>query len=141
MAISKLAFYEGAALHILIRSGDVQNIRYKPPFFTLNDRLVILVKYSTKTSTPWGFTFTPEEQLSLHHKTRAHLVIIGLVCGADGVAALPYDAFAEVAAISALAIHISCYRLHGEHYGISGPEGILGAKIAPSSWQRLLRDH
>lgn len=33
MAIKKQEFYEGAALHLLARSGGISNIRYETPFF------------------------------------------------------------------------------------------------------------
>ena len=48
MAIQKQEFYEGAALHLVARSGHVTSVRYDPPFFFLNDRMRVLLKYSTK---------------------------------------------------------------------------------------------
>ena len=62
MAIKKQEFYEGAALHLLARTGTVTSMRYNAPFFIFNDRVLGLLKYNTKTRSPWGFTFTPDEQ-------------------------------------------------------------------------------
>lgn len=65
MAIKKQEFYEGAALHLLVRSGGIMSIRYEAPFFLLNDNVLIYLKYSTKGRSPWGFTFTTDEQIAL----------------------------------------------------------------------------
>jgi site-specific DNA-cytosine methylase len=62
MGIRKQEFYEGAALHLLVRGGKVTNIRYRPPLFVINRKYCVLLKYSTKIRSPWGFTFTPAEQ-------------------------------------------------------------------------------
>jgi len=138
MAIKKQDFYEGAALYLLARSGMVKSVRYEAPFFILNDRLVVYLKYSTKGRSPWAFTFMPSEQASLGERALTLAAVVGLVCGGDGVAALPFRALCSVAPPSTSSIHVSCYRKHGEHYSVCGPEGTLGGKIAPSNWLRIL---
>jgi len=138
MAIKKQEFYEGAALHLLARSGGIANIRYKPPFFLLNNRLFGYLKYSPRGRSPWGFTFMPDEQVLLQNRASEPKVVIGLICGADGVATLTYDAYRSVAAPRKSAVHIACYRKHGEHYEVNGPDGRLDGKVAPSNWQRIL---
>jgi len=65
MAIKKQEFYEGAALHLLARNGGIAGIRYESPFFVLNDDPWVLLKYSTRGRSPWGFTFMPDEQVLL----------------------------------------------------------------------------
>ena len=138
MAIKKQEFYEGAALHLLARSGGIRSIRYEPPFFVVNDHLLVLLKYSTRSRSPWGFTFTSDEQILLHGRASEFKTVIGLVCGADGVAAFSYDAYCSVAALKGGAVHIACYRQHGEHYEVNGPDGRLNRKVPPSNWQRIL---
>ena len=137
MAIKKQEFYEGAALHLLARTGRLSSVRYMTPFFLLNDQLAVLLKYSTKGRSPWGFTFTPEEQQLLQGKASKSKIAIGLVCGADGVAGISYDAYLSIAVLRKSALHVSCYRQHGEHYEINGPDGALSKKVAPSNWQRI----
>jgi hypothetical protein len=56
MGIKKQEFYEGAALHILAQAGTIRSITYAAPFFTLNEELLVLLKYSTKGRSPWAFT-------------------------------------------------------------------------------------
>lgn len=138
MAIKKQEFYEGAALHLLARSGRVSSIQYDAPFFLINNRLLVLLKYSTKGRSPWGFTFMPDEQLLLQERAPGFKIVLGLVCGADGVTALDYDAYLTVAALRKSAVHIACYRQHGEHYQVNGPDGSLSRKVAPSNWQKIL---
>lgn len=138
MAIKKQEFYEGAALHLLARAGAITSIQYDAPFFILNDQLSILLKYSTKGRSPWGFTFTMDEQKIMHIRSSESKIVIGLVCGADGVAAFTYDAYLRVAAQRESAIHVACFRRHGEHYDVKGPDGKLDGKVAPLDWQRIL---
>ena len=138
MAIKKQEFYEGAALYLLARTGRVAGIRYEAPFFLLNDYLLLRLKYSTRNRSPWGFTFTTDEQNLLEEKARAFETVIGLVCGGDGVVAISYAAYRAIASPRASAIHIACYRRHGEHYEVNGPDGALGSKVAPSHWLRIL---
>lgn len=81
MAIKKQEFYEGAALHLLARSGGIRSIRYDPPLFLLNNQVLVLMKYITRCRSPWGFTFKMDEQALLQEKSVDHKVVIGLVCG------------------------------------------------------------
>jgi hypothetical protein len=138
MAIKKQEFYEGAALHLLARTGRITSIRYEAPFFFLNNQLMVLLKYSTRGRSPWGFTFTPDEQALLKTAGFKSRIIIGLVCGADGVAAFSYDAYVGIAGHRESAVHVACYRRHAEHYEVSGPDGCLERKVAPSDWRRIL---
>lgn len=102
--------------------------------------MLVLLKYSTKSRSPWGFTFTPDEQELLEQRAATTATAIGLICGSDGIAAFPYSSYKPIAAPRATAIRIACYRSHGEHYEISGPDGVMPRKIAPSKWQRILEE-
>ena len=140
MTLKKQEFYEGAALHLLARTGSVTSLSYVSPFFYFNKSVAALLKYSTKGRSPWGFTFTPEEQTLLQETARnaAFRTVIGLVCGSDGVASFTYQSFQEIAPPRAAALHLSCYRPHRNHYEVCGPDGTLSRKVAPSNWQKIL---
>ena len=138
MAIKKQEFYEGAALHRLARRGAITSIRYDAPFFILNDRLLVYLKYCTKTRSPWGFTFTKEQQATLQTSASNQRIIIGLICGADGVVAVAYEDYVQIAAPRSSTVHVACYRKHGKHYDLNGPDGALDRKIAPSIWPNVL---
>lgn len=138
MAIKKQEFYEGAALYLLARTSSIRSIRYQAPFFLLNENLLIYLKHCAKSRSPWGFTFTKDEQDLLRMESTRLRIIIGLVCGSDGVAALTYEAFARVAGPSESAVRIACQRRYNEHYSVKGPGANLDRKIAPSTWLRIL---
>ncbi len=138
VAIGKQEFYEGAALALLLRGGGELTVRYEPPFFVLNGRFLAHLKYSTKVRIPWGFTFVPDEQLLLREKSQTQRLVIGLVCGSDGIAALASDDYFGIARARASSVHIACYRQHGEHYAVGGPDGQLARKVPPLAWKRIL---
>jgi len=137
MGIQKREFYEGAALHRLIRGAPTARITYEQPVFVLNARLQLLLKYSTAGRSPWAFTFAEDEQRMMLARAAHRPLIIGLICGADAIAALPFESFLEVAPLQSAALRVTCVRKHREHFEIRGPEGSLGKKIAPSDWERL----
>src|SRR5688500_707056 len=109
MAIKKQEFYEGAALHLLARKGSITSILYNPSLSVVTEEVLLLLKYSTKGRSPWAFTFTTDEQRLLQGSSEMKMVI-GLVCGADGVASLTYSQFMEIAATRTSSVHIACYR-------------------------------
>lgn len=138
MSIRKQEFYEGAALHLLARSTENLRLRYESPHFVLNDKILVYLKYSTKGRSPWGFTISKDERKALDQRAAHFEVILGLICGGDGVAAIGYDELKCVVDDASDTCHISCYRRHHEHYEVSGPSGTLPCKVAPSRWLRIL---
>lgn len=140
MSIQKHEFYEGAALHQLIKGADVSSVQYAAPFWVLNGTIQVYLKYSTAIRSPWAFTFGPDEQLLLHACAQKGQLLIGLICGADGVVAIAFKNYASVAGISESALRIACNRRHREHFEVSGPLGTLPRKIAPSDWKRAVGD-
>lgn len=138
MGIKKQEFYEGAALHLLTRRHGSVTLRHDPPCFVVNDRLVIYLKYSTRGRSPWGFTLSAAELKTLRRYLPKYDVILGLVCGDDGITALGYEDMSSITEGSEEVVHVSCYRQRHEHYEVNGPCGTLPRKIAPSDWLRML---
>lgn len=135
----KHEFYEGAALYQLIRATGSIFLQYQPPFFVVNDKVHVYLKYSTAKRSPWGFTFTSDERGLLSAQAGAsRRVIIGLICGSDGIAALPLDDYFRVAGEGDGTRRVACIRRHREYFEITGPAGALDRKIAPSNWRRML---
>lgn len=137
MGIQKQEFYEGAALHQLIRNGRGIALKHIAPVFIVDERIQAHLKYSTANRSPWGFTFTPDEQVVLDRLSSDMPLVIGLICGSDGVAAIPFHDYIKVAAPRSTAIRISCFRNHRQHYEVSGPDGTINRKIPRSDWQRI----
>jgi hypothetical protein len=138
MPIRKQEFYEGAALHQIACGGVASIISYEAPFFLLNNCMLVLLKYCTKNRSPWGFTFSHAEQTLLRERAMQSSLVVGLICGADGVAAIDCDSLFSIATLNCSSIHIACFRRHGQHYEVKGPDGTLEGKVPPSRWQRLL---
>jgi hypothetical protein len=138
VAIKKQEFYEGAAIHLLARQGCIKSIQYNSPFFIINDNVFALLKYSTKNRSPWAFTLTRDEQTWLSALESSNRVFVGLICGSDGVAALGLNELLAIARKRDVAVHLSCHRNYSEHYEVKGPDGILGRKVAPSAWRKIL---
>jgi hypothetical protein len=139
MGIQKQEFYEGAALHQLIRgSSGGRSIAHSPPFFVVDGQLLVHLKYSTAKRSPWGFTFMPDEQATLHRCAEDMRLVIGLICGADGIAAVSFEHYRSIAPLKEVALRISCRRSHRQHFEIGGPCGTLPTKVAPADWSRLL---
>jgi len=139
MGIQKQEFYEGAALHQLIRGSSGVDVIHFPPLFIINGSLQVHLKYSTAKRSPWGFTFMPEEQLLLKQRAQQMPLVIGLICGADGVATVPYEQFIRVAQLSKMALRVSCRRNYREHFEVVGPDGTLPNRVATSKWVRLIK--
>lgn len=137
MPIRKQEFYEGAALHQLAQAGNGTTFKHDPPFFLVDNRLLVHLKYCTKGRSPWGFTFLPDEQLLLARRAAHRPLVIGLICGSDGIAAIDFDSYVQIVGQKTISVHVSCYRNHGQHYALCGPEGELLRKIPPSAWKRL----
>jgi len=138
MAIQKLEFYEGAALYRLIRSLGEVRVRVDGGMVILDECLGVFLKYCTRTRSPWSFTFSTTERSTLAYHALSMPVVVGLVCGADGVATLQHKDYVAVAGNGASQIALFCSRRYDEHYAIGGPAGKLSRKIAPSAWNRLL---
>lgn len=138
MAIRKREFYEGAALHQLICGGAINTLRQEPPFFIINDETLLYLKYCTRGRSPWGFTFSAEEQTLLELRGKQRRLIMGLICGPDGIVAVPYSDYCTIASRRGCSVHVSCARRHGHHYAVAGPDGDLDSKVPPSQWTRIL---
>lgn len=135
--IKKQEFYEGAALCQLLSADASTSMRCAPPFHIVNENVYVLLKYCTRSRSPWGFTLTSGERVELEAIACSEDVHIGLVCGSDGVAAVRYADLRNVLGSGAGSVRVACYRKQGQHYLISGPNGVLDRKVAPSRWRNI----
>ena len=65
------------------------------------------------------------EQAALQLRCKQDSVVIGLICGSDGVVALPADDYFTIASPREAGVHVACRRQHDKHYEVSGPDGVL----------------
>jgi len=82
--IDKADFYHGAALAMALNDVRCLDVARCPPGYLVNDQVLAIIKYTTKSRSPWQFTFTTEDLAKLQHcpdgvdrvvnpKTRLHL--------------------------------------------------------------------
>jgi hypothetical protein len=138
LPIQKQEFYEGAALHRLFVNCTQVHFSYSLPFFVLDSRFKIYLKYSAAARSPWRFSFSAGEQETLKNNAGDCPIFIGLICGSDGIAALPAVGFFELVPIGGATAAISCSRKHGEYFELSGPAAACSKRIAPSDWAGLI---
>jgi hypothetical protein len=138
LPIQKQDFYEGAALRRLSTSSGSFGLQFDSPFYVIDSRLALYIKYTTKARSPWGFTFSESELAGLVRRARITPVVLGFVCGSDGIAALELTSLLQLLTTRRAGFHISCRREHGKHYSVAGPAGAHERAIAPSNWQNLL---
>lgn len=138
MSIQKQEFYEGAALHALLRKNPTATVKYDDPYFVINDSIFVYIKYSTATRSPWAFTFTQVEHDMLTSVDESKLPArIGLVCGSNGIVALTLSDYESIVGRAAAPLRVSCARSHRSQYAVWGPDGEVAGKISPSEWTRL----
>lgn len=134
--IDKLDFYHGAALARAIDHDDCQSIRKLDSGYLVNDRTLAFIKYTTKGRSPWQFTFSNDEIVRIRHlPDGVKGVVLALVCGGDGICAIP--AKMAIALLNGSAGSISVTRKFRGWYGVSGPVGRLVRKVALNQWPEI----
>jgi len=135
--IDKKEFYHGPPLLRLIEDRRFQKIRPKDGGYVVNGGQFVLIKYSTRGSSPWQFTFSDDEIDVLAGCSKSNLrAHIALVCGGDGICAESWVAIRRLLGGSTGAI--SCRRPFNKQYAVSGPLGGLTNKVPLNRWPEIL---
>ena len=135
--IDKQDFYWGAALIRLLDNPGCLALTKNQFGYLVNSSQLVLLKYSTKSRSPWQFTFGIDEIANLKKTSdRYSLVVIGLICGGDGVCAITWTQanFLLMGKSGAISVR----RKFHEHYGVSGSAGELDHKISIRNWPAIL---
>lgn len=103
--ISEVDRYHGVALRLIIAGSDKPVVIGKCDShgrlnsYSLDERIAIYLKHSTKRLAPWAFSFTVDHLKELVElRTRFDSVWIILVCGLDGVVGITLAEFASITA-------------------------------------------
>jgi len=134
--IDKQDFYHGAALAGLISHSEFESIKKNDDGFVVGN-CFIMFKYRTKTASPWQFSLQPQEieHLNKHSKSYEQIVI-GFICGADGICSLFWHELLTVIEESNAWVTVRC-GFKGR-YGVSGSKGTLPFKVPRKRWPELL---
>ena len=96
----------------------------------------LFIKYSTKRMSPWHFTFIKDHQHEIEKiKSRHNHIVIALVCGNDGIAALSYDELKQVLDHNIEDVErITVRRPPRGKYRVSGTDGEMDRTIGISDF-------
>ncbi len=137
MGIEKQEFYHGAALYRVIADVRTTSLRADGIGYLVNETIFVLVKYATKTSSPWRFTVSDDEALTLSLRSKAgKAAFVALVCGGDGICATSWKIASEK--LGDTPGWLSCRRRFHQQYALAGTEGEVQGKIPDKAWPTIL---
>jgi len=135
--IDKQEYYHGAALIRVLEDARFVSIKKHALGYIINDEVIVLLKYSTKNRTPWRFSFTLDEMISIETFCKENAkIVIALVCGGDGVCAIHTEELHDIMGDNPEWIAVR--RNFNEQYGVAGPKGMLERKIAFQRWPSIV---
>lgn len=135
--IDKQEFYWGAAIVRLLEHPHFSAVRKHEYGYVVNSSVFVFLKYSTKARSPWGFGLTNDELPRLISlASQYNRVVLGLICGGDGVCAVDWKQL--ISLLGDKPGWISVRRNFNERYGVSGPAGGLDRKVSLQSWPLLV---
>jgi hypothetical protein len=138
--LDKSAYYHGAAIVQLLEDAQCRSIRKLGTLgYLVNDEIFVFLKYTTKATSPWRFTFDLED-VERTNKMAAQYrrVVFGFVCGGDGVCAIDSDQ--GRALLGGKPGWIAADRKHNRSYSVWGAGGELKRKISLGRWPGLVFD-
>jgi len=137
--LDKQEFYHGAAIIQIFEDPRYERLRKHEYGYLINDSVLVFLKYSTKSRSPWRFSFTQAEVMRLSSiMSSGWKVVVALVCGGDGVCALQWGTVEQV--LGKDAGWVSVRRKFNESYGVSGPHGELQKKVQLQQWPAIVFD-
>jgi len=138
--LDKAHYYHGAAIIRLLEDERGFSVSKKGFLgYVVNEKIFVFLKYTTKARTPWRFSFDQEDvdrcfRMSLEHED----VVLGLICGGDGVCALKWEEAKML--LDGKPGWICVKRNHNERYGVTGSASELDRKVAVGRWPTLLSE-
>ena len=135
--IAKKEFYHGAAIIRLLEDKRCQIVRKDDLGYIVNDKTFIFIKYTTKTRSPWTFSFSQGdvEQLNSRAISFKNIVIV-LVCGGDGICAVSWCNACRL--LGNNAGWISTRRKFNGQYAVAGQADQLHGKVSLNQWPLLV---
>jgi hypothetical protein len=136
--LDKTEYYHGAAIIRMLDDERCKSVKKRGSLgYIANDEIFIFLKYTTKARSPWGFTFDQEDVdrcTTMAHEYKG--VVLGLICGGDGVCALHWPEAREL--LESKSGRIAVKRKYDQSYTVWGTAGALKGKIPVKRWPLLL---
>lgn len=134
--IDKQEFYHGAALLRVIRDDRLVSVRRHQSGYLINGHSFLLIKFSTRPTSPWRFIFTAAESMLLTSEALEHYVFVAFVCGGDGICAVPWSLLQNV--FDERRPWVCCARRFHERYAVSGALGDFTHRVSHNQWPAVL---
>lgn len=135
--LDKQDFYHGVAIIHILDDPRYLGLRKFKHGYVVNESTYLFLKYSTKSRSPWRFTFSHPDishlgEMAISWKN----TIIALVCGGDGVCGIPWNIVSGI--LGSEAGWLAVRRGFNESYALSGPNGEARHKIKLLQWPGVL---
>jgi hypothetical protein len=135
--IDKQEYYHGAAIIRLLEDERCQKLRQHNLGYMVNDESFIFLKYSTKSRSPWRFSFSSDEIERLNSLADSFKkIILALICGGDGICAISWQEATGL--LTNDAGWISAKRNFNEQYAVAGSQGKLKGKVSLREWPAIV---
>jgi hypothetical protein len=136
--LDKSAYYHGAAIVQILEDAQCRSIRKLGTLgYLVNDDIFVFLKYTTKSNSPWRFTFDQEDvERAAKAAVQYRRVVFGFICGGDGVCAVDGDQGRQL--LGSKSGWIAAERRHNRSYSVWGAEGALKRKISLGRWPGLI---
>jgi hypothetical protein len=135
--LDKSAYYHGAAVIPILEDSRCRSIRKLGTLgYVLNDEIFLFIKYTTKAGSPWRFTFDQEDiDRCIKMSSEYSRLVLGLVCGGDGVCAVDWGQGHEL--LGTRPSWIAAARKHNHSYSVWGANGELKRRVSLGKWPAL----
>ena len=130
----------GMVLYRLIGNQSINIYQdKKTSAYIINDKIAIMIKYSTKRLSPWTFTINRDFNFSIDSLSNDYIVFVTLVCNDDGIACLTYDDYSYITCFGSYDINsIFIKRKKNESYTVKGTERSLEHKVKDCDLPNLI---
>lgn len=137
--LDKEDFYHGVVLIKILEDSRFHEIKRSENGYLVNGNLFIFIKYTTKSRSPWRFTFSDPEIHYLNRQAGSiKNLFLALVCGGDGICPVSWKDGERI--LNNKGGWIAVNRKFNQSYGVSGPFGMLAKKVPVQQWPSILFD-
>lgn len=135
--IDKREFYHGAALGRLVEDGRCEHIKKHEFGYTVNEEVFVFLKYTTKSRSPWRFSFSNDDIQHLNLlASQFKNIVIAMICGGDGICAISWRKAADL--LGDKSGWISTRRKLNEQYAVAGQVNKLHGKVSLGEWPSIV---
>lgn len=135
--MDKQEFYHGAVILKLISECNIDGIKKIDGGYIVDNSAFIFIKYSTKSRTPWRFSFSNAEIKYIKSFQDRFKIFVVLICGGDGICAIKWKAADFL--LGNIAGWISATRKFGQQYSVAGSKNKLKRKVSFREWPEIIK--